>query len=161
MEVEPGREHFIDLSAIVVSTDDIKEITPEARDCFFPDEGDLEFYKRYTFSNCRLECAIKRLEKIFGCVPWHLPRVNIFRCIFKIKLNSIQNENSTTCDPWAARKFIAHMRDETRNCSQCRSDCELTTYSTTETSSEFRFVRLIPLSNKEYLSGSVTQEIST
>ena len=75
LKVEPGREHFIDLSATVVSSDDIEDITPAARDCFFPDEGNLEFYNVYTFSNCRLECAIKRSEAIFNCVPWHLPRV--------------------------------------------------------------------------------------
>ena len=75
LKLEPGREHFVKLSASVVSTDDIKDIAPEARDCFFADEGNLDFYKKYPFSNCRLECAIKRTEKIFKCVPWHLPRV--------------------------------------------------------------------------------------
>lgn len=75
LQVEAGKEHFIDLSAVVVSTNDINDITPEARDCFFADEGNLDFYKSYTFSNCRLECAIKKSEEIFNCVPWHLPRV--------------------------------------------------------------------------------------
>ena len=75
LKVQPGREHFIDLSAVVVSTKDIKDITPEARNCFFQDEGDLEFYKSYTFSNCKLECAIKNSEAVFNCVPWHLPGV--------------------------------------------------------------------------------------
>ena len=84
LKLEPGREHFVKLSASVVSTDDIKDIAPEARDCFFADEGNLDFYKKYTFSNCRLECAIKRTEKIFKCVPWHLPRVGYFGQYFNI-----------------------------------------------------------------------------
>ena len=75
LKVQPGREHFIDLSAVVVSTKDIKDITPEARNCFFSAEGDLEFYEEYTHSNCRLECAIKEAASKFGCVPWHLPKV--------------------------------------------------------------------------------------
>ena len=75
LQVEAGREHFIDLSAVVVSTNGIEDITPKARNCFFADEGNLDFYQSYTFSNCRLECAIKKSEKIFNCVPWHLPRV--------------------------------------------------------------------------------------
>ena len=75
IQLQPGREHFIDLSATVVSNNGIEDILPEARDCYFPDEGDLEFYKMYTFSNCRLECAIKKAEDIYNCVPWHLPRV--------------------------------------------------------------------------------------
>ena len=76
LQLQPGREHFVDLSATVVSSKDIKGISPEARECFFRDEGDLEFYKEYAFSNCRLECAIKMTEKKFGCVPWHLPKVH-------------------------------------------------------------------------------------
>ena len=75
IQLQPGREHFIDLSATVVSNNDIHDILPPARECFFSDEGDLEFYKLYTFSNCRLECAIKKAEQIYDCVPWHLPRV--------------------------------------------------------------------------------------
>ena len=84
LKLEPGREHFVKLSASVVSTDDIKDIAPMARDCFFADEGNLDFYKKYTFSNCRLECAIKRTEKIFKCVPWHLPRVRYFGKYYNI-----------------------------------------------------------------------------
>ena len=75
IQIQPGREHFVELSARVVSTKAIQEIDPEARDCFFRDEGSLEFYKEYTFSNCRLECAIKGANKKFNCVPWHLPKV--------------------------------------------------------------------------------------
>ena len=77
LQLQPGREHFIDLSARVVSTKDIKNIAPEARECYFNDEGDLEFYEKYTYSNCRLEYASKKSEIIYGCVPWHLPRVRI------------------------------------------------------------------------------------
>ena len=75
IQLQPGREHFIDLSATVVSNNGIQDILPEARDCYFSDEGGLEFYEKYTFSNCRLECAIQKAEKIYGCVPWHLPKV--------------------------------------------------------------------------------------
>ena len=40
-----------------------------------PDEMDLIFYEKYSFINCRLECAILRVEPLIGCVPWHLPKV--------------------------------------------------------------------------------------
>ena len=55
VHVQPGREHFVDLSAKVVTTNGIRHISPEARGCLFTDEGDLEFYKSYAFTNCRLE----------------------------------------------------------------------------------------------------------
>ena len=72
----PGKEHFVELSANVVSSNRIKDISPEDRGCLFDDEGSLEFYKKYTFSNCRLECRIKETEEKYQCIPWHLPRVS-------------------------------------------------------------------------------------
>ena len=73
--LQPGREHFVDLSATVVTTNGIKDISPEDRGCLFTDESNLEFYKGYTFTNCRLECGIKKAEKEHRCIPWHLPKV--------------------------------------------------------------------------------------
>ena len=78
LQLQPGQEHFVDLSATVVSAKDIEGIEPNARGCYFGDEGSLEFYAKYTFSNCRLECRIKRAEKEIGCIPWHLPKVEYF-----------------------------------------------------------------------------------
>ena len=75
IQLEPGREHFIDLSADLVTTNNLRDIEPSARDCFFTDEGDLDFYESYTFSNCRLECGIKKAEDKYNCIPWHLPQV--------------------------------------------------------------------------------------
>ena len=75
LPLQPGRTHSVDLKATVVSTNGIREIEPEARGCFFTDESNLEFYKGYTFSNCRLECSILAAEKMHKCVPWHLPKV--------------------------------------------------------------------------------------
>ena len=45
IQLEPGKEHFVDLSATVVSSKSIKDIAAEARGCFFKDEGDLEFMR--------------------------------------------------------------------------------------------------------------------
>ena len=75
LQLQPGHEHFVDLSATVVSSSNIEHIQPKARRCFFPEEGNLEFYERYTFSNCMLECAILGAEERLHCIPWYLPKV--------------------------------------------------------------------------------------
>ena len=49
-----------------------------------------------------------------------------------------QGSNSTTCDPWTARLFMAVMKNTSDKCSQCLSTCNLTTYRATVTSAEFR-----------------------
>ena len=59
----------------MVTSEGIKSIPPEDRNCYFDDEVDLNFYEKYSFVNCQLECAILAAEKIIGCIPWHLPKV--------------------------------------------------------------------------------------
>ena len=59
----------------MVTSEDIKSIPAEDRNCYFDDEVDLNFYEKYTFINCQLECAILEAEKSIGCIPWHLPKV--------------------------------------------------------------------------------------
>ena len=78
-----GFEHFLDLSATLVSAKDIEQINPEDRNCYFPNEGRLTFYKEYTFTNCRLECAILEVQKRFRCVPWFLPKVGMSLLVTK------------------------------------------------------------------------------
>ena len=70
----------------MVSTNDIENIAPEARKCYFEDEWDLTFYEKYTFINCQLECAILEVEKILGCIPWHLPKVTDISCVHIIRV---------------------------------------------------------------------------
>ena len=81
ISLQPGMEHFVALSATVATSKDIRGIVPEARSCLFTEEGDLEFYKSYTFSNCWLECKIKEAEKKHKCIPWYLPKV-LFSFLF-------------------------------------------------------------------------------
>ena len=72
--IEPGREHFLSLNTQVISANKkIKSLTSEERNCFFPAEGNLEFYDLYSYDNCMLECKIKITEKKLNCTPWFLP----------------------------------------------------------------------------------------
>ena len=72
----PGLEHFLELSGYIVEADaELKSsLGPSQRRCVFPDESELDYFTKYTFSTCKLECGIKHLEKIIGCVPWFFPQ---------------------------------------------------------------------------------------
>ena len=73
--LEPGKEHFLDLSGYVIKADkNIKDIPPGSRKCYLEDEHSLEYYTSYTFTTCKLECSIKAVEEVVGCVPWYLPQ---------------------------------------------------------------------------------------
>ena len=91
----------------------------------FEDEGDLEFYKKYTRANCRFECGIKKAEKEFGCIPWFLPH----------------GDNADICDPWIARNFskkAGRIFASSQHCQDCIQDCEITESSASISSEKFR-----------------------
>ena len=126
IQLQPGREHYVDLSASIVSTNNIKDILPEARGCLFNDESDLEFYESYTYSNCRLECRIKAAEEKYKCIPWHLPKVRQLMMI-KTRLSrqrhsfGNQGSNSSSCDPWPSRDFMEEIYNISVRCHHCLS----------------------------------------
>ena len=124
--IEPGREHFIDLrSQVFSSSDGIKQLEPEKRNCFFSTEGSLEFYEEYTFTNCILECGIKAAENITGCIPWYLPH----------------SSDSSVCDPWVTmefRKLLENLQTNSSLCNHCLPDCFLTRTTASTSSARFR-----------------------
>ena len=119
--LQPGKEHFVDLSATLVTTNGIRGISPEDRGCLFTDESDLDFYKGYTFINCRLECGIKEAEKEHNCIPWHLPKVGSPSEGNNHHSMHSKGKHSSTCDPWTARDFMEDMRKHTAQCQHCLS----------------------------------------
>ena len=123
--IQPGMEHYLDISSQIFSSNGIRSLKPVDRQCYFHDEGNLEFYNGYTFSNCIFECGIKLTESSIGCIPWYLPKMS----------------NSGTCDPWTEREFSKLFRNINSNssvCSHCLPDCEMTEYSISASSARFR-----------------------
>ena len=123
--IQPGHEHFIDLTHQVFSTSGINNLSPDIRNCYFRTEGDLSYYDEYTYTNCMLECGIKGAEKIVGCIPWYLPR----------------GENSSVCDPWNTKQFRKQLGQAEENssfCAHCLPDCEFIKTTATTSSARFR-----------------------
>ena len=115
IQLEAGKEHFVDLSATVVTTKSIREILPEARGCLFTDESDLEFYRSYTYSNCRLECQIKLAEQKHKCIPWHLPKVGYNYEIHLIPhLSHIHFHNCHEYTKWFKKCIEIHFEQQVK-----------------------------------------------
>ena len=124
--LEPGHTHYMSLQSQVYTTRGIQGLKPEDRQCYFPHEGDLDFYDKYTFQNCRLECGIKHVEKSLKCIPWFLP----------------QGLNNTACDPWRARQFskkLGEVHSDKDLCRRCLPDCEITETSVMLSTARFRY----------------------
>ena len=134
-QIRPGSNNLVALSAIQIGAKDgIRTLNPKQRNCLFPDENkNIYIYKKYTQTNCLLECSLLyakkkvsedyKLEK--NCTPWYYP---------------FRDRTSAHCDPWQAKSFneIVRSNDNKRDCSHCLPDCQKTIYSPTLTATPFR-----------------------
>ncbi|XP_030387047.1 pickpocket protein 28 [Scaptodrosophila lebanonensis] len=58
----------------VVSTDNLHEISPEKRQCFFDDERALRFFRSYSQNNCQTECLANFTVAKCGCAKFWMPK---------------------------------------------------------------------------------------
>ena len=150
----PGHESNIKVDAIQVeSKQETRKYDPKRRNCYFPDEYELEIHQNYSQLNCIFECkeefaakclstcnkpgemcnceashnfTRKSLEKNESCVPWFYPTDDK-------KLRNI-------CSPWNAQKFLGIIQTQVPKdqCRHCLPDCITTKYHTTMTYAELR-----------------------
>jgi acid-sensing ion channel, other len=80
---------------MIYSSKDIREYSPESRQCYFNDERNLTFFKVYTQDNCNLECESKFIYEKCGCVQFWMPRgdnmsicaLNQLKCVQEVLEN--------------------------------------------------------------------------
>ena len=130
--LRPGHVNNVAITATeVVATNSFKDsLSLDQRHCYYSDEYKLETYHEYSHPACLLECQMKlvkdltgKTSKEEGCYPWFLPHAEI---------------NTTVCDPWSARHFLANMKKLPDTCKDCLVDCEYTEYSAAVTAVPFR-----------------------
>ncbi len=121
--IRPGHYNTITLTSSIINADNsIKSLNKEERNCLFPEEtSDLKLHKKYSYENCKFECAFSYAKKEvynrhrISCQPWFFPT---------------ENESSTICDPWISKDFFDIISKNIPDslCSQCRPDCNSTFY---------------------------------
>lgn len=73
---------------VVISTDDIRDLAVESRNCWFHDERNLGYSDRYSFQNCLSECRAQMIVKFCNCMPFYYPKIGMVKMI---KLNHTKN----------------------------------------------------------------------
>ncbi|KAF5291401.1 hypothetical protein FQR65_LT01711 [Abscondita terminalis] len=58
---------------MMTTSDGLKGYHPHRRQCYFPSERQLQFYKVYTQQNCEVECLANYTLNRCGCVSYHMP----------------------------------------------------------------------------------------
>ncbi|KAM7346051.1 pickpocket protein 28-like [Cochliomyia hominivorax] len=62
------------LPQYIISTDNLRDFSPEKRQCYFNDERYLRFFKSYSQSNCQIECLTNFTISKCGCVKFWMPK---------------------------------------------------------------------------------------
>ncbi|KAJ2952351.1 hypothetical protein O0L34_g4636 [Tuta absoluta] len=70
----PGQISSLAVKFSMLTADDaLKGYDPEVRQCFFPGDRTLRYFRIYTISNCMLECQSNYTFKKCNCVGFHMP----------------------------------------------------------------------------------------
>ena len=149
----PGYETNMAIHAVKVeSHEEIRKIDPKKRNCYFPDEYELDMHHSYSQSNCLLECKVKfayecmktcmefkhtcdcgnitmSSEMILSnasCVPWFYP-------VPDTQLNQM-------CNPWNTLKFKNIINEDFPEvqCKHCLPECTTTVYRSSVSYAEFQ-----------------------
>ncbi|EFA00686.2 Pickpocket protein 28-like Protein [Tribolium castaneum] len=59
---------------MMTTSAEVKQYKPKKRNCHFPSERGLKYFKKYSKSNCALECFANFTMIRCGCVPYYAPR---------------------------------------------------------------------------------------
>lgn len=72
--VAPGEDVRIAVSPEVIKSDStIRPMDAIQRDCWFKDEVNLVFSKKYSFESCTAECRASYTVRLCGCLPFFYP----------------------------------------------------------------------------------------
>ncbi|XP_071629455.1 sodium channel protein Nach isoform X2 [Temnothorax longispinosus] len=71
----PLSETYVDVTTTAfVSTQIIRDFPREKRNCIFDDEETMYKEKKYTYSDCIVDCKVYNIQKVCGCRPFFYPR---------------------------------------------------------------------------------------
>lgn len=69
---------------ITQSDDDLRNVAPEKRRCYFEGEKKLKYFQNYTQRNCELECLSRYTLWACDCVAWYMLRNSTMDiCVWK------------------------------------------------------------------------------
>ncbi|KAL3273930.1 hypothetical protein HHI36_015355 [Cryptolaemus montrouzieri] len=86
----------------------VKKYDPETRNCYFPGEKQLRFFKIYTKNSCDMECLANYTLRFCNCVGFWMPRKISFPICGPAKLNCL----SVTKDAYELMQLNDKLKEE-------------------------------------------------
>lgn len=80
IRIPTNQETLVTFDPNVMRTaESLRRYSPNARGCYYPNEGTLKYFKEYTQRNCELECLTDYTLRNCGCVKFSMPREYRYR----------------------------------------------------------------------------------
>ncbi|XP_075972067.1 pickpocket protein 28-like [Anticarsia gemmatalis] len=76
--------------SVLNTTESLRQYDPQIRQCYFPDERYLRYFKIYTANNCKIECITNYTYNQCGCVAFYMPHET------ETKICTVKSMNCTT-----------------------------------------------------------------
>ena len=152
----PGYETNMEIKSInLLSLEETRDFSSQKRNCYFPDEYDLEMHHLYSQSNCLLECKVKyAFECMKTCIqtgieePCNCGGVTLLKDMIDDGRDSctpwfypVRNDRAgKMCNPWDMLKFIDILDNDIpeEECKYCLPECTTTVYDTSISYAEFQ-----------------------
>ncbi|KAM3957840.1 pickpocket protein 28-like [Aphomia sociella] len=135
----PNRITSVGLKVNMITTaDSLKDYSPKARQCYFPTERKLKYFKIYTASNCMLECYTNLTQELCGCVEFYMPYNDS---------ESICTSEQQTCVDLAreniSERLINQFIDEKSDPCSCLPACDSIEYDGVDIITDYDYRRII------------------
>ncbi|XP_034256548.1 pickpocket protein 28-like isoform X2 [Thrips palmi] len=101
--------------SMMTTSDGLRDYEPSRRQCYFPSERHLRYFKVYTQKNCELECSTNYTLKMCQCAAFYMPRSGDI---------PICGSGSSNCLKNATESLVRHeiMRDLERKDGRIAAD---------------------------------------
>ncbi|XP_056638388.1 pickpocket protein 28-like [Diorhabda sublineata] len=116
---------------MMTTSEGLRNYDPHRRQCYFPTEKYLSYFKSYTQHNCQVECLTNHTLAKCGCVAYHMPHTNDTRicgpgsqtCMFNVQTELLTKEVTS-----GILNYEAEDRDGIDDCD-CLPACTSLTYN--------------------------------
>ena len=72
--IKPGYSTSFAITAEDITSDEeLLEVDPLKRNCYFHHEKSLKLFKEYSYANCLFECKLDYGQAKTNCTPWYFP----------------------------------------------------------------------------------------
>lgn len=116
------------------SSDDVRRLPPDVRECYFADEYKLNYFQRYSYINCLAECRAEIIFKLCNCLPYYLPNNGSMRTCELSEITCVLRHRHVFTGALPGLNRTIFLASEvnftnTRPCN-CLPDCELNQFPT-------------------------------